>query len=170
MRRILRRGAPRVLAWTAAWLLSAALYLLLIDITDLPELLVGAGVVTLAATGCELAREQHVAGERIRLGWLRRAYRPLLKVPTDIGFVVLAAGRQLVRREPSVGTFRAVSFPSGDDEELSDGRAAIAEAFGSFAPNTLIVGVDRDRRLIVGHQLRRTGRPDAVDVLQLGGR
>ena len=47
---------PRVLlvvrrasAWWVAWLCSAALYLVLIDITDLPELIVGAGAAVLAA-------------------------------------------------------------------------------------------------------------------------
>jgi hypothetical protein len=170
MRRLLRRGAPVALAWSAAWLVSAALYLLLIDITDLPELLVGAGIVTLAATGFELAREQHIAAERIRLGWLGRAYRPLAKVPADIGFVVLAAARQLVRRDATVGEFRAVAFPKRGDDELADGRAALAESLGSFAPNTIIVGVDRERGLILGHQLRRNGDKDAVDLLELGGR
>jgi hypothetical protein len=168
MRGILRRGAPAVLAWSAAWLFSAALYLLLIDTTSLPELIVGAVIATLAATGFELAREQRVAGERIRLDWLRSSYRPALKVPRDIALVALAAARQLVRRDAAAGQFRAVKFPAGRDKELSDGRAALSESLGSFAPNTIIVGVDRRRGVIIGHQLHRTGGPEAIDVLGLG--
>ena len=41
---------------------AAAFYLLLIDITDLPELIVGAGAAVIAATGMELAREQGLVG------------------------------------------------------------------------------------------------------------
>src|SRR5437764_8708178 len=100
--------ARRVFAWSVGWVCAAALYLLLIDITDLPELLVGAGAAVLAATGFELAREQHLAGETLRLGWLARSYRALIKVPADIAIVVLAAVRQLAHREESVGEFRAV--------------------------------------------------------------
>jgi hypothetical protein len=167
MRHILRRAAPGALAWSVAWLFSAALYLLLIDTTSLPELLVGAFVATLAATGFELAREQHVARERVRIRWLRHAYRAVLRVPVDIALVTLAAAGQLTRRKQAVGEFRAVKIPGGGDERLSDGRAALAESFGSFAPNTIIVGIDRKRGLLIGHQLRRTGGPDAIDVLGL---
>src|ERR671934_1762338 len=94
----------RAFAWTIGWVLAAALYLLLIDITDLPELIVGAGAAVLAATGLELAREQGIVGERIRVRWLLRLYRPLLRVPADIAFVSLAAIRALIRRDSPLGT------------------------------------------------------------------
>jgi hypothetical protein len=170
MRRIVRRGAPGALAWSAAWLFSAALYLLLIDTMSLPELVVGAVVATLAATGFELAREQRVAKERIRPRWLLNGYRALVKVPNDIVLVTIAAFRQLGRRERQVGRFRAVEFDTRGSGELSDGRAALSESLGSFAPNTIIVGIDRTRGLILGHQLRRTGGAEAIDVLELGER
>jgi hypothetical protein len=156
------------LAWSLGWLISAALYLLLIDITDLPELLVGAGAATLAATGMELAREQGVVGESIRLRWLSRLHRPLLKVPGDIAFVSFAALRQLVHRDPQVGRFRAVSFSCTGHEKQISGRHALAEAAGSFAPNTFVIGIDEESEVILAHQLRPTGGRDAVDLLELG--
>jgi hypothetical protein len=150
------------------WIFAAALYLLLIDLTDLPELIVGAGAAVLAATAMELAREQGVVDESFRLVWLRRLYRPLLKVPGDIVLVSLAALRQLVRHDTHVGTFRAVRFARVEDQQLETGQAALAEATGSFAPNTFIVGIDRERELILAHQLRRTGGREAIDLLDLG--
>ena len=165
-RRAVRRGA----AWTAAWLGAAALYLLLIDTTDLPELIVGAGAAVLAATGFELAREQQTAGGvRARARWLATLYRPLKNVPGDIAILSLLAVRQLVRPRRVNGTFRAVPFRCGDEEELETGRRAIAESFGSVSPNTIIVGVDGEEELILGHQLRRRGGREAIDVLGLGG-
>jgi hypothetical protein len=161
---VLRRAA----AWSMAAVFSAGLYLLLIDTTSLPELLVGAGAVTLAASGFELAREQHIAGETMRIGWLARMHRPLLRVPADIVIVSAAAFVQLVRREPTNGAFRAVPFRRGGDERLDVGRRALAEGYGSLAPNTIIVGVDADRELILAHQLRRTGGAEAIDLLRLG--
>jgi hypothetical protein len=160
--------ARAAVAWSVGWIFAAALYLLLIDITDLPELIVGAGAAVLAATGMELAREQGLVGESLRLGWLLRLYRPLLKVPGDIGLVSLAALRQLVRRDARVGRFRAVRFACVENEQLESGQAALAEAFGSFAPNTFIVGIDKDRELILAHQLRRPGGRGAIDLLDLG--
>jgi hypothetical protein len=160
--------ARRAFAWTIGWVFAAALYLLLIDITDLPELIVGAGAAVIAATGMELAREQGVVGESVRAHWLLRSHRPLLKLPKDIVLVSLAALRALVRREAHVGTFRTVSFSGHGDEPHESGRRALAEAFGSFAPNTFIVGIDEERELMLAHQLRRSGGREAIDLLELG--
>ncbi len=164
-RTIIRRAA----AWAAGWTFAGALYLLLIDTTSLPELIVGAGAAALAATGFELARQQQtVAGLSARLRWMGRLHRPLLTAPADIAAVSLLAFRQLIRPKQVNGTFRAVPFRCGPEHDVETGRRALAEAFGSFAPNTIIVGVDVDRDLILGHQLRHTGGPEAIDVLGLG--
>jgi hypothetical protein len=156
-------------AWSLAWALAAALYLLLIDVTDLPELIVGAGAAVIAATGFELAREQRtVGGVRARLRWLAYAWRPLINVPSDIAALSVLAVRQLIRPRDVHGVFRAVPFRCGDDEGRETGRRALAESLGSFAPNTIIVGVDSERELLLGHQLRRRGGDEAIDVLRLG--
>jgi hypothetical protein len=165
-RRVLLR---RTAAWCAGWAFAGALYLLLIDTASLPELIVGAGAATIAATGYELAREQETAGGMtMRMRWLRTVHRPLLKVPSDIATVSLTALRQLVRPKPVNGTFRAVPFRCGSEHDIEAGRRALAESLGSFAPNTIIVGVDTERELILGHQLRETGGVEAIDVLELG--
>ena len=162
---ILRRAA----AWFAAGALAGALYLLLIDTTSLPELIVLAGAAIIAGSGFELAREQQTAGGvTARLSWLARLYRPVLKVPSDVAAVSMLALRQLVRPKRVNGTFRAVPFRCGAEQATETGRRALAESMGSFAPNTIIIGVDVERDLILGHQLRVTGGDEAIDVLGLG--
>ena len=159
----------RALAWSVAWTFSAGLYLLLIDITSLPELIVGAGAAVLAATGFELAREQQAAGGlSARLRWLGTLHRALLNVPSDVAVVCALAIRQLVAPRAVNGRFRAVPFRCSEEEAVETGRKALAEWFGSFAPNTIIVGVDPDRELILGHQLHVKGGTEAIDVLGLG--
>lgn len=158
----------RVLAWSLAWLGAGAFYLLLIDTTELSELLVGIAAAIIAATGFELAREQRVVGETVRASWVLKLYRPLLRVPRDIWFLSVAAVVQLVRRRQMVGTFRVVPFGDGGDDSLARGRRAMAETFGSFAPNTIIVGVDGERGLALAHQLRRGGGREDIDPLELG--
>lgn len=156
-------------AWLTAGALAGGLYLLLIDTTSLPELIVGAVAAALAATGFELAREHDTAGGlTARLRWLMTLHRALVKVPSDIAAVSLMAFRQLIHPRQSNGTFRAVPFRCAREHDIETGRRALAESFGSFAPNTIIVGVDVDRELIIGHQLRRTGGDEAIDVLGLG--
>ena len=158
----------RAVAWLLVWVLSAGLYLLLIDTTSLPELIVGAVAVALAATGFELAREQHIVGASLRGAWLKGIYRPLAKVPGDIAFVSMCALTQLTRRDAQRGEFRAVRFRRREGEQLETGRHALAESLGSFAPNTIIIGVDSERELILAHQLHRSGGREAIDLLGLG--
>jgi hypothetical protein len=148
--------------------MAGALYLLLIDITDLPELIVGAGAALLAALGFELTREQEIADLSAKIRWLGRLHKPLLKVPSDIAAVSFVALRQLRHPRATNGEFRAVNFRCTDNERLETGKWALAESFGSFAPNTIIVGVDPERELILGHQLRRSGATEAIDLLELG--
>ena len=164
------RGAlHRAAAWSVAWLAAGALYLLLIDTPDLPELLVAAGAAALAAIAFELARELRTAGGvSARLSWFATVYRPFLKVPSDIAAVTAVTLRQLIHPRQVNGAFRAVPFRCGPEHDIETGRRALAESLGSFAPNTIVVGVDVERELILGHQLRPTGGADAIDVLGLG--
>jgi hypothetical protein len=158
----------RMLGWSVAWLLAAAFYLLLIDITDLPELIVGAAAAVLAATGTELARGTHVTGERFSLRWLARGYRPVGRVPLDVAHVSAAALAQLFSRRAVRGRFRAVPFEGSRESPQWAGRAALAQALGSFAPNTMVVGVDAETEQILAHQLCVSGGRDAIDLLELG--
>src|SRR5947199_7674814 len=139
--------ARRAVAWSIGWAFAAAFYLLLIDITDLPELIVGVGAAVLAATGLELAREQGLVGEGTHLRWLLRVHRPLTKVAVDVLLVSMAAFRAVIRRAPEQGRFRAVRFTGGEDRQHEAGRRALAEALGSFAPNTVVAGIDDERGL-----------------------
>jgi hypothetical protein len=154
--------------WCIAWVFSAALYWWLIDTRQSPELIAGAVAATIAAIGSELARSQGLTEERIRAGWLLRVHRPLLKVPKDVVTVSVVALRQLRHPRKSVGAFRAFPFRSTEQQELEYGRHAMAETFGSFAPNTIIVGVDSERQMILGHQLGPGGGRESIDVLELG--
>jgi hypothetical protein len=51
---------------------------------------------------------------------------------------------------------------------LASGQRALAEGFGSLAPNTFVIGIDRERELILAHQLRRKPPRETIDVLELG--
>jgi len=67
------------------------------------------------------------------------------------------------------GILRAVSFDHGQVGDPRDaGRRGLSEALGSLTPNTIVIGIDPDRDLVLVHQLRRSGGADGVDVLGLG--
>ena len=66
-------------------------------------------------------------------------------------------GRFLRRRSRRATTTRAAA-----------GRRALAESLGSLAPNTIVIGVDPERKLLLVHQLHARADRDELDVLRLG--
>ncbi len=148
-------------------LLGGTFYLLLIDTTSVPELYVLGGVALVAAVAFESSREAGFTEARFRARWLRLFWRPVVRVPVDIVLVCREALAQLVHRRAARGQFRAVRF-AGGDSETDHGRRALTELLGSLAPNTIVIGIDPERGLLLVHQLRRDGDRDELDVLRLG--
>jgi hypothetical protein len=149
-------------------LIGGAFYLLLIDTRSLPELYALCGVALLAAIAFESSRELGFVEASFKARWLRHAWRPLVRVPLDIATVCREALAQLVQRKRTRGRFRAVRFSSDGNAADLSGRAALAEVLGSLAPNTIVIGVDSERELLLVHQLRREGGHEELDVLRLG--
>jgi hypothetical protein len=129
-------------------LIGGAFYLLLIDNRSGPELYLLAGVALACGVTFMLAREQGFVEARLRLRWLAQAWRVLLAVPRDIAFL---------------SRYGAVKETPSDT-----GRRAMTEGFGSVTPNTVVLGVDSERGLLLVHQLRRHGGSEDLDVLRLG--
>jgi hypothetical protein len=149
-------------------LIGGGFYLLLIDTASPPELYALAGVALLCGLAFLVSREQGFAEARITPRLLKNTWRLAIKIPLDIVLVCWEALVQLVRPRPARGAFRAVPFRAVRQTTNDAGRRAITEALGSLAPNTIVVGVDAERRLLLVHQLRRQGAAKDLDVLRLG--
>jgi hypothetical protein len=143
-------------------------YLQLIDTTSLPELYLLAGVALGCGVGFQLAREQDFDEARIMPWWLARSWRLVWRIPGDITIVCWEALVQLVRPRPSRGVLRAAPFRAIRPVPAEMGRRALAETVGSVAPNTIVIGIDDERGLLLVHQLRRHGGPEDLDVTRLG--
>jgi hypothetical protein len=149
-------------------LIGGGFYMLLINTSSQPELEAGAAGMLLAAIAFEISREQGFVEAVISPRWLAGAWRVLARVPVHVALVCFEAIRQLFTFAPRRGSFRAVSFGACDDDARDAGRRALAEALGSLAPNTIVVGVDTERKLLLVHQLHRQGGRDELDPLRLG--
>ena len=153
----------------AAFVFAGAFYLLLIDTTSSPELYAGAAATLLAALVCALANRRGLRGVRPLRVPVARLVKAVDQIPGDIFWVSVAAVAQAVSPRRARGVLRAVPFAFGEADDGGDmARRALAEAIGSLAPNTIVIGVDEERNLILVHQLRRSGGRDRVDVLGLG--
>lgn len=158
-----RRGA--VIAWGGWWLASAALYLVLVDTLVEPELVTGAVIATVAASGATLLRAQRRIVMRPRGRWLVNLWRPVLSYPKDLWTLT----RALARPGPVRGKLYALGFEPGADSGRSAARRVLGPSAGSFAPNTFVVGLDAERGLLLVHQLVPSADP-AADADPLGVR
>ncbi|MGI8903038.1 MAG: hypothetical protein ACR2IP_05140 [Solirubrobacteraceae bacterium] len=157
-----RRGA--VLAWVGWWVACAAIYLVLVDTVALAELVTGAVIAIISASGATLLRAQRRAVMRPDPRWLLALWRPLAAYPRDL----VTLTRALVRRRPVPGRFYALVFDPGSDDARSAARRVLGPTAGSFAPNTMIVGFDPERGLLLIHQLVPSANPAAdADPLAL---
>lgn len=150
-----------------------ALWMALVDSREAPQVYAGLIAAAIGTLGSELVRRQGIAGTRLRARRLLRLYRPALSVPRDLlrlTLAALAASRPGGR--PPSGRFRALPFDAGGGPEAR-GREALAELAGSFSPNTFVVGLDRERGVLLVHQLvpeeGEAGKARrAIDPLELG--
>jgi multisubunit Na+/H+ antiporter MnhE subunit len=158
------RGA---LFWLAAWVASAAFWMVLTDSVHIVELLAGAVIAALAATAAEVVRRSRLARQALRPRYALGVWRVLLRAIPDVGRLTRAAFAQTLQRRPVRGELVAVPFPHTADDPDSAARRAIAVGLGSIAPNSIIVGVDREAGVLLVHQLEPTRNPDDLDPLRL---
>jgi multisubunit Na+/H+ antiporter MnhE subunit len=148
------RGA--VLAWIAWWVVCAVLWLLLVDNTHVPELIVGAGVAAFGASAAVGVRQQRRVVLRPRLRWVLRLWRPLASFPRDTWLVA----RALVRSRRVEGRFLAIPVSQRDDPPTRNhARRVMIQTAASLAPNTYVIGTDFERGLVLVHQLVPTDDP-----------
>jgi multisubunit Na+/H+ antiporter MnhE subunit len=153
------RGTAR--SWAVWWVLLAALYLLLADNTVLPELATGAVAAAVGATGAVLCRSQRRELLRPRLRWLRTAWRPVIGVFADLVPLARAFITRGLLRRPTTGTLIEVAVPTAGDEPERAAFAALSQALGSLAPNRVVVAFDRERGVLLVHQLVPSTQPAA---------
>jgi multisubunit Na+/H+ antiporter MnhE subunit len=162
-----RRTAGRGALGAVVLVLTAGFYLLLIDTLSLPELYAGVVIVALAWIAFAVSRGQGFAEQSFDPRWLRRAGHVIAAVPRHAVVLCVEALAQLRSRRPVRGRFRAVAFRGGDGHR-DRGRYATTELLGSLAPNTIVVGIDPDRELLLVHQLHPEGGREQLDQLRLG--
>lgn len=154
-----------VLHWIVWWAALAGLWLLLAGNTKRNEVLVGICVAGLVAAAARIVeRERRLAwGPRGR--WLLAAGRPLVRLALDTGVVATALWRRVVLRQRVEGGLRAVRFTTTGDDPSSETARALTKGLASLAPNTYVVAIDDDDRVILVHQLVRTDDPRDIDPL-----
>jgi multisubunit Na+/H+ antiporter MnhE subunit len=149
-----RPGLPgAVRAWLIWWALLAALWLALVDTVVWPELVAGAAAAAIAATGAVVVRGQRRFLLRPRAAWARHALGPLRRTVTDLGPLAVALWRRGILRRDEHGELAEVPYAAVGDDPHDASHRVLTEALGSLAPNSIVVDIDRDRRVLLVHEL-----------------
>lgn len=143
-----------------------ALWLLLVDGVDEPNLITG-GVCALAAAGVAttvgVLKREH---PRVRLSMLRRLHRPFLLLVTDSARVTIALFGRLVLRRHIQGTLRAVRYRATENSPEDMACRVLTTWAASLAANRYAIGIDQQRKVLIVHQLVQA--PGPLDPLELG--
>jgi multisubunit Na+/H+ antiporter MnhE subunit len=123
------------------------------DNIGLAELGGGAGAAALAALLTETALHQAGTPITVRLRWLAAAWRLPGQVLGDTVLVFRALGRQLIRDETPDSGFRERPVRAGGDSSADVTRRVLLVGANSLAPNTVVLGIDEERDVMIVHQL-----------------
>lgn len=143
----------RIATFAVWWAVLFGVWLVLVDSLAHPEV-AGGVIAAIPAALIALGVSNASSGRfRVRLRWLGALRGVPLSILRDTGILALALWRRLAHGEQPPSSFRSISTPmSGEDAEAA-GRRALAIAGTSVAPNTFVVGIDRERGAALVHQL-----------------
>jgi len=142
-------------AWSAVLglLIAAPFYWLLVDTTSSPDLWAGGAAALIAAGAYNAAYLESRENAAIRLRWLRIVLRELAKVPVGVAIVCREVFAQALAPRRRRGVIEVEPFDAGEGSAHDLGRRALVEGFRSFAPNTVVIGVDPDHDRLLFHRL-----------------
>ena len=145
--------ARRVVSWLVWWVLLMSFWVMIDDSVNTDELLAGAGAAVLAALFAELVTYRTATRFRMRIRWLAPALSLPGQVVRDMVTVYAALWRRLVRGEQPPSAFLEVPACFGDDTPEGVTRRTLLVGGTSVAPNTFVLGIDRERDVMVIHRL-----------------
>jgi len=135
------------------WTLLMSFWVWLDDSLGLAELVAGAGAAAIGAFVAELVQYQAATHVRMRIEWMVPALRLPGRLVRDTFRVFAVLGRRVVSGAEPPSGFRAIPVDPGDDTPEGMTRRVLLTAGRSFTPATFVLGIDRDRGLMVVHDL-----------------
>jgi multisubunit Na+/H+ antiporter MnhE subunit len=145
----------RVGSWLVWWVLMMSFWVMIDDSVNTDELLAGAGAAALGAFVAEVVTYQAAARFRMRIDWLVPALRLPGQVVQDMVTVYAALWRRLAHGERPPSAFAEIPARFGDDSPEGVTRRVLLIGGHSVAPNTFVLGIDKDTDLMVVHKLVR---------------
>lgn len=122
------------------------------------EVVAGVCAAALGAVAEGIVKARRLAKFRPRPRWLALFLWEPWYVLTGSAAVMRALARRLTGKK-SEAQFRMVPFRAGDTDSKSEARRAIAITATSVSPDTIVVGIDHERGLLLLHRIAPGATP-----------
>jgi multisubunit Na+/H+ antiporter MnhE subunit len=137
----------RIVYWLVEAALLYVLWLLFVAQLQPHELLVGLAATALAASATEAVRGCEHPRFLPHIQWIIRSWRLPFEILRDCALLI----RNLFDRRP--GRFEAIPFGAGGEDARSVAKRALATFYTTLPPNTVVIGIDRRRNVMLLHRL-----------------
>lgn len=153
---------------TIEFLFLLGLWMLFVSQMQRAEFIAGIGAAALGAVGDGIVKSKRLAKFRPRPQWLWLfSWEPWYVLDGSAAILWALAKRLLGRTSKAL--FRVVPFRSGGDDAESAARRALAITAISISPETIVVGIDRDREFMLLHLIAPTATPNIARKLGATG-
>lgn len=151
--------------WAAHFLLMLGLWFLFAAKVEPGEILAGIGGAALAVTGGVAVGRGMDARFKFRPAWLLETWRLPGDVLSDTVLVFKVLFRRIVLLKKPESLMRSVPFDFGGASARSAARRAIALIVTTLSPNSIVIGIDRESRSMLVHQVEESDVPEVTKRL-----
>ena len=142
----------------AEFFLLLGLWMIFVSMPKLDELLVGIGAALIAAFADGVVKAKRFATFYPHLKSMALVFWEPWYALDGTAAIFAALAKHLMGKK-SEAQLRAVPFNSGGDDPESAARRALAIMYTTIPPNFVVVGIDRDKDLMLVHQVSPTPTP-----------
>ena len=149
------------------FVLLLGLWMLFVSLLQMNEFVAGLAAALLGAIGDAVVKATDFARFRPRL----RHVLLILVEPWYVARDTVIVFWELLRRiggRPRRSRLKVIPFDGGRDDVDSNARRALATAYTTISPNSIVLGIDREQNLLLLHELAPSSTPWLLQ--QLGAR
>jgi multisubunit Na+/H+ antiporter MnhE subunit len=151
-----------VLPWALLWSICFLLWHVFAGKIAVDLAIYAAAGATIATAAARVVFREHLAPLRTHWRCVAQAFRLPKLMVTGSWEVLAVLARQIFRGRPAESLVFTVPFDVGDDDDESAFRRALAIAYATATPNFVVIGIDRERGLLVYHQIQKSEVPKVL--------
>jgi multisubunit Na+/H+ antiporter MnhE subunit len=134
------------------------LWMIFVSMAKIDELLVGVAACLISAFADGVVKAKKFATFYPHLKSILLVFWEPWYALSGTAAIFVALARHLIGKK-SEAQLRAIAFDAGADDPTSAARRALAIMYTTIPPNFVVVGIDRDKKLMLVHQVSPTGTP-----------